>query len=72
MIFCYRKRIWELVKKPFNQTNICLIIATLPTVAMVLIFHNFLEDNFSSHVLVWGFFASALLLAIAGFKSAGT
>lgn len=72
VVFCYRKRILELVKKPFNPINICLIIATLPTVAMVLIFHNFLEDNFSSHVLVWGFLASALLLAIADFKSAGT
>lgn len=71
VIYCYRKRLIEMVKKPFNLTNICLLIATLPTIAMVLIFHNFLEDNFSSHVLVWGFLLSALLLAIADFKKDG-
>ena len=68
VIFCYRKQIVELVKKPFNPTNLCLIIATVPTVVMVLIFNNFLEANFSSHVLVWGFLLSALLLAVADFK----
>lgn len=68
VIFCYRKKIVELIKKPFNPTNLCLIIATVPTVVMVLIFNNFLEANFSSHVLVWGFLLSALLLAVADFK----
>lgn len=68
VIFCYRKQIVELIKKPFNPTNLCLIIATVPTVVMVLIFNNFLEANFSSHVLVWGFLLSALLLAVADFK----
>ena len=68
VIFCYRKQIVELIKKPFNPTNLCLIIATVPTVVMVLIFNNFLEANFSIHVLVWGFLLSALLLAVADFK----
>ncbi len=68
VIFCYRKQIVELIKNPFNSTNLCLIIATVPTVVMVLIFNNFLEANFSIHVLVWGFLLSALLLAVADFK----
>lgn len=68
VIFCYRKQIVELIKKPFNPTNLCLIIATVPTVVMVLIFNNFLEANFSIHVLVLGFLLSALLLAVADFK----
>lgn len=71
VIFCYRKRIAELIKKPFNPTNLNLIIATVPTVVVVLLFNKFFEKNFSTHVLVWGFLISAILLAIADFKKAG-
>lgn len=71
VVFCYRNKLKELIKKPFNPTNLCLIIATVPTVVMVLLFNKFLEKNFSSHVLVWGFLISAVLLAIADFKKPG-
>lgn len=71
VIFCYRKRIAELIKKPSNPTNLNLIIATVPTVVVVLLFNKFFEKNFSTHVLVWGFLISAILLAIADFKKAG-
>lgn len=71
VIFCYRKKIGELIKHPFNKTNLYLIIATVPTVIMVLIFNRFLETNFSTRVLVWGFLISAILLAIADFKKDG-
>lgn len=71
VIYCYRKRVWELIKRPFNPTNLNLVMATIPTVVMVLLFHNFLEANFANHVLVWGFMLSAVLLAIADFKKAG-
>ncbi len=65
VIYCYRKRIWELVRHPKNKTNLNLIVATIPTIIMVLLFNNFLEDNFSSKTLIWGFLVSAILLFIA-------
>ena len=68
VIFCYRKRLVELVKKPFNKTNINLLIATIPTVVIVLLFNQFIEDNFSTKTLIWGFLLSAVLLIIADFK----
>lgn len=68
VIFCYRKTLVELVKKPFNKTNINILIATIPTIIMVLLFNTFLEDNFSSKTLVWGFLISAILLAVADLK----
>lgn len=71
VVFCYRNKIKELIKKPLNPTNICLLIATIPTIVMVLIFNKFLEKNFSSSILVWGFLISAVLLAVADFKKAG-
>ena len=68
VIFCYRKRLVELAKKPFNKTNINLLIATIPTVVIVLLFNHFIEDNFSTKTLIWGFLLSAVLLIIADFK----
>jgi len=71
VLFCYRKRIWELIRHPINKTNLHLIIATVPTIIVVLLFNVFLEDNFSSSSLVWGFLISAVLLLIADFKKDG-
>ena len=68
VLYCYRKRIFELIKHPKNKTNLNLIIATIPTIVIVLIFNKFLEDNFSSKTLVWGFLLSAILLIIADLK----
>ncbi len=68
VLFCYKKQIWQLVKHPKNKTNLNLIIATIPTVVIVLLFNKFLEDNFSTKTLVWGFLISAILLIVADLK----
>lgn len=71
VIYCYRKKLSELVKQPFNKTNKNLIIATIPTVIIVLLFNKFFEDNFSISSLIWGFLISAILLVIADLKKEG-
>lgn len=71
VIFCYRKTLKELIIKPFNKTNLNLIIATIPTVIIVLLFNVFLEEHFSINSLVWGFLISAVLLLIADLKKEG-
>ena len=71
VLYCYRKRIFELIRHPKNKTNINLIIATIPTIIIVLLFNSFLEDNFSSKTLVWGFLLSAVLLIIADLRKDG-
>ena len=71
VIYCYRKRIFELIRHPKNKTNLNLIIATIPTIIVVLLFNNFLEDNFSTNTLVWGFLLSAILLIISDLKKDG-
>lgn len=68
VLFCYRKKILNLVRHPFNKTNTNLIIATIPTVIIFLLFNNFFLDNFSTKTLVWGFLISAIALIIADFK----
>ena len=69
VLLCYRKRIIEIVRHPIkDKTFLKLIIATIPTIIMVLLFNTFLEDNFSAKSLVWGFIISAILLLIADLK----
>lgn len=71
VIFCYRKTIKELITKPKNPTNLHLILATIPTVIMVLMFNKFLEENFTISTLVWGFLISSVLLLVADLKKEG-
>ncbi len=68
VLFCYRKKIFQLIRHPKNKTNLNLIIATIPTIIIVLLFNNFIEDHFSTSSLVWGFLISAILLIIADLK----
>ncbi|MCQ2564356.1 MAG: undecaprenyl-diphosphate phosphatase [Clostridia bacterium] len=71
VLFCYRKRIKELIIHPFNRTNLNLIIATIPTVLIVLLFNSFLEANFGTKTLIWGFLLSAVALVVADLKKDG-
>lgn len=71
VLYCYKDKIISLIKKPKNKTNLHLIFATIPTVVIVLLFNRFLEDNFSTRTLVWGFLISAVLLVIADLKKDG-
>ena len=73
VLFCYRKRLIEIIRHPIkDKTFFHLIIATIPSIILVLIFNSFLEDNFSAKTLVWGFIISAILLIIADFKKEST
>lgn len=69
VLFCYRKQIFEIVKHPVkDKTLLNLIIATIPSIIIVLIFNRFIEENFSARTLVWGFILSAILLVIADLR----
>lgn len=68
ILYCYRKKLKELIIHPKNKTNLNLIIATIPTVIIFLIFNTFLEESFSTSSLVWGFLLSAIFLVIADLK----
>ncbi len=62
-------------RKPQKNSNTTLytnlIIATIPTIILVLLFNKFFEQSFSTKTLIWGFLISAVLLVIADFKSSG-
>lgn len=62
---CMRKQIWELLKKPLDKKMINLVLATIPTILIVLLLKDYVDIMFSGKFLVIGFFATAILLAVA-------
>ena len=54
-----------------TKTNLNLIIATIPTVLIVLVFNKFFESGFSTSSTIWGFLISAVLLFVVDFKANG-
>lgn len=58
----------KIEKNCTTKLYINLIIATIPTILMVLVFNKMIEDSFSNRTLIWGFLISAILLVIADFK----
>lgn len=67
VIFVYRKSILELIKHPFSKKMGLLVLGTIPTVIIALLFKDFFESAFSGNILFIGFFATSILLLIASF-----
>ena len=64
VIVYYRKRLWGYLKKPFQKEVWYLVLATIPTVVIFLIFRKFIEDSFGGEYLVLGFLVTAIILII--------
>ena len=62
VLFVFRKRIWQLMKNPFQQTTYVLLLATVITVSFVLAFHDFIESTFTASILPISFMITAIVL----------
>lgn len=58
----YRKTLWNLIKKPFCPLMRNLVIATIPTIIIGLIFKDFFVSSFSGQYLIIGFLITAIFL----------
>lgn len=67
VLFCMRKKVVELIKKPFCDTNLKLIIATIPAVVFVLFFKNYIDKLYGLKFVIYGFIITGLLLCVADF-----
>lgn len=65
VVFVYFNDIVMLIKNPFCKTNKLLVVATIPTVIMVLIFEKLITQAFGGNFFVVGFFITALVLLIS-------
>ena len=65
VVFVYWKDIVILIKNPFCKTNKLIVTATIPTVALVLIFESFIDDAFSNNFYIIGFLITAIVLVVS-------
>lgn len=68
VVLCYYKQIFELIKKPFCETNKKLLVATIPTVIIVILLKSLVEKTFSGDFIIIGFLITALVLLISQIK----
>jgi len=64
VIIVLRKRIWQLIRKPFQKTNYCLVIATAISCALVLIFNQFFDLTKEYRILPVTFLVTAIILFV--------
>lgn len=67
VIIVYRKSILELIKHPFSKKMKLLVVGTIPTVIIALLFKDFFENAFGGSILFVGFLLTAIFLLISDY-----
>lgn len=68
VIIVYRKSLLELIKNPFGKKMKMVILGTIPTLVIALLFKDFFENAFSGGLLFIGFLSTAILLLLADYS----
>jgi len=71
VVIVFHKRIWELIKNPFSKTGVALMIATVITVAFVLLFKDVIDSLITVRALPITFLITAILLFSTTFFKEG-
>lgn len=69
VLICMRKKIFPLIKKPFNTTNLNLIISTIPAVLFVVLFKELVDRLYGMQFVLYGFLITGILLIISDMKN---
>lgn len=69
VLICMREKLKPLIKKPFNSTNINLIISTMPAIIIVIIFKELVDKMYGMQFVLYGFLITGILLVLADMKS---
>ena len=69
VLIVLRKEIWQLVRNPFSKQTLMYVVATIPTVIIVVVFKGFFESAFSGAFLPVCFMITAVLLVITSLYS---
>lgn len=69
IIVVLRKDVWQLVRHPFSDKSMKLMVATVPTCILALVFMPLIHQSFSGSFLGICFFISAIVLLFADFMS---
>ena len=62
VVIVFRKKIWQLICHPFCKTNYCLLIATVITCTIVLLFKDQIDKTLTYKILPFTFMITAIVL----------
>ena len=62
VVIVLRKQIWQMVTHPFSKQTLMIVVATIPTVIIVILFKEFFENAFTGGLLPLCFAMTATLL----------
>lgn len=65
VIIIYKNTLLKILKNPFSKLTFMLIVATIPTVIIGLVFNDFFENMFSGEFLYISFLVTAVILLFA-------
>lgn len=65
VVIVLKKEVVDIVKHPFGETARKLVISTLPTVVLVLIFKKFVDQSFNGDFLPICFMLTAILIVVS-------
>lgn len=68
VIVVYHKSIWDMIKHPFSEKAQKLVIATLPTVVIAIVFKDIFKSSFDGNFLFVGFLVTAAIMFIASYS----
>lgn len=68
----YYKKIWALIRRPFQRLTLLLVISTLGTVVLALLFRDTFEGAFSGGLLGFGFLLTTVVLLINQYMAKGS
>ncbi|MDE6583354.1 MAG: undecaprenyl-diphosphate phosphatase [Clostridia bacterium] len=61
----FYKDIWKLIRHPFSQETMQIVVATIPTCVIVLVLMPLIKSSFSGTILPLCFLVTAILLLVA-------
>jgi undecaprenyl-diphosphatase len=65
VVFVFRKTIMNLIRRPLCKMNLYLLISTVITCALVILFKDFVDRLFTYKILPFTFMLTAILLYVA-------
>lgn len=67
VVWVLKKEVIEIVKRPFGEMGKKLIIATIPTIIIVLLFKGIIDKSFEGGALPFCFMLTAIVIVISEF-----
>ena len=65
ILVVFRKDIWQMIRHPFSQQTMMLVVATIPTCLIVLVLMPLVKQSFAGGFLPISFLVSSILLFVS-------